>query len=78
MKWKILPEELCQGLIAKFALFIEEVNSYKYETTPDYKKLAHLMTSVLLDYDIVPDPHLDWSTWQRKKTEAVVDYQCRS
>ena len=55
IKKQLSIDDLCQGRRARtLKPFVEEVFSYKYNEKPYYNKLRHLLTSQLLDLEVLP------------------------
>lgn len=63
-KIKLRPHQLCQGPLKSFQPFVEEVYTYDFDTKPNYDKLHHLMCKQLLEHDVKPNMHFDWSNWR--------------
>jgi hypothetical protein len=46
--------------------FVKEIFSYDFYDTPNYSKLKHLLTSLLLEHDVSPDQVFDWSLQKKR------------
>jgi hypothetical protein len=55
------PEKLCQGKAKNLLPFAKAVFKLKFSETPDYAKLKHLLSIVLLDENETPGLLFDWS-----------------
>jgi hypothetical protein len=64
LKRKLSPKDLCQGRAAPFLPFCQLIYRIKYDETPPYAQLKHLLRKVLLDRQQVPDLIFDWSRFQ--------------
>jgi hypothetical protein len=64
IKLNMTPEKMCQDQAALLLPFIQEASSYEFDEEPNYSKLKHLLSLILLDQNIVPDLKHDWSKFK--------------
>jgi hypothetical protein len=65
VKSKLTPENLCTGSAATLLPFVKEIFAYDFKEEPNYGKLKKMLTCVLLDKDIAPSLHFDWSRFPK-------------
>ena len=64
------PDDICVGRAVFLLPFVKETFKIKFKAEPDYKKLRHQLTSILLDIDKVPDLVFDWSKFAAQARRA--------
>ena len=56
LKKRITPEQLCEGLIPEFSIFLNEIRQMSYESIPDYSQFRALFINAFMNINF------DWKT----------------
>ena len=60
-KVSLRPSDICVGKAAPLLDFMNAVFDLKFDETPHYSKLKHILNKILLNKNIAPNPtRLDW------------------
>lgn len=60
------PAQLCTGKGICMLPFMEIIDALKFDETPNYGYLRHLLLTILLDKDMAPSVIYDWSRFNVK------------
>ena len=63
LKNNLKPKHLCTGSALELLPFCEDIFSIKFEKEPNYGKLRHMLVTILLKEQLVPNLLFDWSTF---------------
>lgn len=72
-KKQYTPQMLCKDMPGEFEAFLNYVEKLKFEETPNYVYLHHLLRQVLRKYGFEMDHHYDWSPSATKHSAATRD-----
>lgn len=71
IKTEMTPETLCANQAVILGPFVEEIFNYRFEDTPNYPKLKHLLARVLLEHQVCPDNVFDWSKFPKNRVRLM-------
>ena len=72
-KNSLTPKQLCSGKALELLPFCRDIFAIQFEQKPNYGKLRHMLSVILLKKNQIPDLIFEWSNFRPLEQSIQID-----